>query len=75
MDLLMSPKQGELFGNFPLEYGGEKSLGRRKTMRPFDRKRAVHATLRASKAVGRWSMNQMFGSIALLTSEITSTSF
>ena len=53
----MRPKQGELFGGFPLEYGGEKSVGRRKTMRPFDRKRAMHATFRATKAVGAWSMH------------------
>src|SRR3990167_8882416 len=48
--------QGELFGSIPLEYGGEKSRGKRKSMRPFDRKRAIHATFRASKAIGAWSM-------------------
>lgn len=48
--------QRELFGKFPLEYGGDVSRGKRKTMRPFDRKRVVHATFRASSATRAWSM-------------------
>ena len=52
----MKPRQGELFGRVPLEYGGGKSKGKRKTVRPFDPKHAIHATFRASKAKGAWSM-------------------
>jgi REP element-mobilizing transposase RayT len=38
------------------EYGGEKSKGKRKTQRPFDPKRALHLSLRASGARGQRSM-------------------
>lgn len=37
-------------------HGGERSRGRRKTMRAIDPKRPLHVVLRSSKATGRWSM-------------------
>ena len=38
------------------EHGGELSVGRRKTRRPVVIKRAMHLTLRSTKAVGKWSL-------------------
>jgi hypothetical protein len=37
-------------------HGGEASKGKRKSARPFDRKKAIHVTLRASRATREWSM-------------------
>src|SRR5690349_19019378 len=40
------------------EYGGDTRKGKRKIRRPFDPKRALHVTLKSSKARGMWSMLQ-----------------
>ena len=39
-----------------LSYGGETVYGRRRRMRPLDRRRAVHVVLRSSRARGGWSL-------------------
>src|ERR1035437_4356219 len=40
----------------PFAYGGEPSMGKRKTERPFDPKQALHVILRSGKARGSLSM-------------------
>jgi REP element-mobilizing transposase RayT len=44
------------FGKVPKAHGGELSLNKRKTKRPFDPKQALHVVLSSSKAKGRHSM-------------------
>ena len=38
------------------EHGGGTTRGRRKTRRPLDPRRPIHLTMRASRAVGAWSL-------------------
>ena len=53
----MRAKQLSFLPPAPTEHGGELSRpGKRKTMRPFDRRRPLHLVLRATKARGDWSM-------------------
>jgi REP element-mobilizing transposase RayT len=40
----------------PRSHGGELSIGKRKTARPFDPKQALHVVLRSSQARGKLSM-------------------
>jgi REP element-mobilizing transposase RayT len=39
-----------------ISHGGDRSLGKRKALRPIDLKQALHVTLRSSKAKGQLSM-------------------
>jgi REP element-mobilizing transposase RayT len=39
-----------------LSHGGDTREGKRKIRRPFDPKKAVHVTLRSTRARGAWSM-------------------
>jgi REP element-mobilizing transposase RayT len=39
-----------------VEHGGDIRKGKRKLARPFDRKRAMHVTLRSERAIGAWSL-------------------
>ena len=52
----MKTRQLNLFSPEPTAHGGSQSVGKRKAARPFDRKQAVHVTLRASGATREWSM-------------------
>lgn len=38
------------------DHGGDIGKGKRKTMRPFDPKKAMHVVLRSSRAKGTWSL-------------------
>ena len=52
----MKARQLNLFSPEPTSHGGSRSVGKRKTTRPFDRRQAIHVTLRASGATREWSM-------------------
>lgn len=39
----------------PSEYGGTSRIGRRKIARPFSPKKAMHVTMRSTKAKGAWN--------------------
>ena len=51
----MYRRQTAFFGKIS-EHGGEHSVGRRKVRRPVVTKRAMHLTMRSTKAVGNWSL-------------------
>lgn len=52
--LLLSPEF-----TLKLVHGGEHSVGRRKSIRPFSSKKPIHATMRSSWALGRYSLRRM----------------
>jgi hypothetical protein len=52
----MRNRQLSLFPPQATTHGGMASKGKRKSARPFDRKKAIHVTLRASRATRDWSM-------------------
>ena len=52
----MKARQLNLFSPEPTAHGGSQSIGKRKAARPFDRKQAIHVTLRASGATRECSM-------------------
>jgi hypothetical protein len=52
----MRNRQLNLFSPQSTTHGGVASQGKRKTARPFDRRQAIHLTLRATSATREWSM-------------------
>ena len=52
----MKTRQLSLLPKPKREFGGDSTKGKRKTQRPFDPKRAIHLSLRASSARGPKSM-------------------
>ncbi len=50
------PKQLSFLPSSPKEHGGSFKQGKRKTQRPFDPKRALHLTLRSTRARGSRSL-------------------
>ena len=52
----MRARQLSFLPKAQVEHGGELRKGKRKTMRPFDPRRAMHIVLRSSRARGDWSM-------------------
>ena len=52
----MRPRQLSFLPRPEIEHGGDYRKGTRKTRRPFDPKRALHVTLRSSRARGAGSL-------------------
>ena len=55
MCLSVMGRQLDMFGGRREQHGGDVARGRRKVERPISTKTAMHVTLRAERALGRWS--------------------
>lgn len=52
----MKPRQLSFLPRPAFEHGGELARGKRKTQRPFHPKKAIHVSMRSSRARGQWSL-------------------